>query len=90
MGNNFSQQKISHSSAWEQKNFWRYAAQKIIKDDDTVFAEAGTSLFGILPEYIPSNARLYSQILWSSIGYTLPAAFGASLANNGERVIFIY
>ncbi|MBV54081.1 MAG: indolepyruvate decarboxylase [Coxiellaceae bacterium] len=84
---NFSPQKISHSSAWEQKNFWRYAAQKIIKDDDTVFAEAGTSLFGILPEYIPSNARLYSQILWSSIGYTLPAAFGASLANNGQRVI---
>ncbi len=84
---NFSPKIHSNPSTWDQEHFWRFAAQEIIKDQDTIFAEAGTSLFGILTEYIPSTARLYSQILWSSIGYTLPAAFGASLATNGERVI---
>ena len=74
---------------WNQDNFWPYVAQNIIQPDDVVAAEAGTSLFGLLWQKLPKNVSFISQILWGSIGYSLPAIFGAVLANPNSNGVLI-
>ncbi|WP_440682671.1 thiamine pyrophosphate-binding protein [Cysteiniphilum halobium] len=70
--------------------FWQFASQHILKENDIVIAEAGCSLFGMLPERIPKGVEFISQPKWSSIGYTLPAALGASVSKRNTRtVLFI-
>jgi len=58
-----------------QDDFWPYIAKNIIKEGDIVVAEAGSSLFGLLPQDLPAGIDFVSQILWASIGYTLPAVY---------------
>jgi len=70
-----------------QCEFWPYIAQSIIKEGDIVVAEAGASLFGLLPLNLPSKIDFVSQILWASIGYTLPAAIGSAIASPHRRVL---
>ncbi len=77
----------SNKNSLNQKEFWPLVAQEIIKEGDIVVAEAGSSLFGLLQENLPSKIDFVSQILWASIGYTLPAAIGSAIASPSRRVL---
>ncbi|WHQ76444.1 indolepyruvate decarboxylase [Pantoea sp. Lij88] len=71
-----------------QHAFWQ-AMQKFVQPGDLILAEQGTAAFGAAALRLPSRAQLVVQPLWGSIGYTLPAAFGAQTADPGRRVILI-
>jgi len=63
--------------------------QDFLKGEDIIIADTGTIPFGIAQMKFPENSELHSQLLWSSIGWATPAAFGASIANPKGRVILI-
>jgi len=69
------------------KEFWPLVSRYIIKEGDIVVAEAGSSLFGLVQENLPAGIDFVSQILWASIGYTLPAAIGSAIASPHRRVL---
>jgi indolepyruvate decarboxylase len=71
-----------------QQAFWQ-AMQAFLQPGDLILAEQGTAAFGAAALRLPSQARLVVQPLWGSIGYTLPAAFGAQTADPDRRVILI-
>jgi indolepyruvate decarboxylase len=53
-------------------------------------ADAGTALYGALELQMPPGTELLAQPIWSSIGYTLPATLGTSLAGPDRRsILFI-
>jgi indolepyruvate decarboxylase len=70
-----------------QKEFWPFVAKNIIQEGDIVVAEAGSALFGLLPQNLPAGIDFVSQILWASIGYTLPAAVGSAIAAPKRKVL---
>jgi indolepyruvate decarboxylase len=63
--------------------------QAFLQPGDLILAEQGTAAFGAAALRLPSQAQLVVQPLWGSIGYTLPAAFGAQTADPDRRVILI-
>ncbi len=67
--------------------FWPLVAKHIVNEGDIVVAEAGSSLFGLLHQNLPAGIDFVSQILWASIGYTLPAAIGSAIASPDRRVL---
>ncbi|WP_034336002.1 alpha-keto acid decarboxylase family protein [Commensalibacter papalotli (ex Servin-Garciduenas et al. 2014)] len=72
-----------------QNRFWE-RVEKFIKPHDVVVTEAGTSMRGVKILDMPSGITIISQPLWLSIGYSLPALFGSSLAQPDRRqMIFI-
>lgn len=73
--------------ALHHKGFWSCVKQNIIKEGDIVVAEAGSSLFGLVQQNLPAGIDFVSQILWASIGYTLPAAIGSAIASPHRRVL---
>ncbi|HBI08133.1 MAG TPA: indolepyruvate decarboxylase, partial [Erwinia persicina] len=56
---------------------------------DIVLAEQGTAAFGAAALRLPDKVQMLVQPLWGSIGYTLPAAFGAQTAQPERRVVLI-
>jgi len=74
---------IKHSEFWSR-------IQGIIRSGDTLIAENGTSMSGVLALQLPENVQVISQPLWGSIGYTLPALLGANMAQPERRhLLFI-
>ena len=71
-----------------QKNFWS-TIQEQLQPGDIVLADQGTSAFGVGALKLPRDVTLIVQPLWGSIGFTLPAAFGAQTAAPGRRVVLI-
>ncbi|KQN54994.1 alpha-keto acid decarboxylase family protein [Erwinia sp. Leaf53] len=71
-----------------QRGFWQ-AIQAFLRPGDILLADQGTAAFGAAALRLPAEARLVVQTLWGSIGYTLPAAFGAQTADSGRRTILI-
>ena len=71
-----------------QNAFWQ-AMQAFLQPGDLLVAEQGTAAFGAAALRLPSGAKLVVQPLWGSIGYTLPAAFGAQTAEPERRVILL-
>ncbi|MDL4914451.1 MAG: alpha-keto acid decarboxylase family protein [Enterobacterales bacterium endosymbiont of Blomia tropicalis] len=71
-----------------QNAFWR-EIQQFLQPGDIILADQGTAAFGAAALRLPSQAQLLVQPLWGSIGYTLPAAFGAQTARPEQRVILI-
>jgi indolepyruvate decarboxylase len=69
-----------------QDQLWNQI-QDFLQPDDIIVAEQGTSFFGIAPLRLPSGVTFIGQPLWGSIGYTLPAAYGAQTAAPGRRVL---
>jgi pyruvate decarboxylase len=65
--------KLTHDYLWKRLSYF-------LKANDIVVAETGTSSFGILGTHIPKDVKSISQTLWGSIGYSLPAAVGATFA----------
>lgn len=71
-----------------QHTFWQ-AMQRFLLPGDIILADQGTAAFGAAALRLPHDAQLLVQPLWGSIGYTLPAAFGAQTAQPDRRVILI-
>ena len=65
----------------------RYAA--FLHAGDTVVLETGSSSLGVTPTMLPDGVRGEAQVLWGSIGWATPAAFGVALADPSRRTILI-
>jgi indolepyruvate decarboxylase len=65
----------------------RYA--EFIRAGDTVVLETGSSSLGLVPMTLADGVRVEAQVLWGSIGWATPAAFGAALADERRRAILI-
>jgi indolepyruvate decarboxylase len=63
--------------------------QGFLRAGDVLVAEQGTSFFGIAPKRLPSGVTFLGQPLWGSIGYAIPAAFGAGTALPDRRLIVL-
>ena len=83
---------IKFSDAGETKLTSSYLFARIqdfIKENDIIFTETGTSLFGSVQMKLPESVDFQIQTLWSSAGWATPAALGASLAKPQSRVLLI-
>lgn len=65
--------KLTQDYLWKRLSYF-------LKENDIVVSETGTSSFGILSTHFPKNTKAISQVLWGSIGFSLPAAVGATFA----------
>ena len=65
----------------------RYAS--FIRAGDTVVLETGSSSPGMTPMTLADGVRIEAQVLWGSIGWATPAAFGIALADPSRRTILI-
>lgn len=74
--------------ALSQKNIWKLI-EGILQDGDIIVADLGTTFFGAASIRLPAKARMLAQPLWGSIGYSIPAAYGAQKATPSSRVILI-
>ena len=66
-------QTITHDWLWPQ-------VSNFLRKRDIVVTETGTSNFGIMSTHFPPGVTALSQILWGSIGWSVGACQGASLA----------
>lgn len=71
-----------------QESFWQ-TLQQYLKPGDIILVDQGTAAFGAAAMSLPDGAEVVVQPLWGSIGYSLPAAFGAQTACPDRRVILI-
>ncbi|EAA5902003.1 alpha-keto acid decarboxylase family protein [Salmonella enterica] len=71
-----------------QENFWQ-TLQQYLKPGDILLVDQDTAAFGAAALSLPDGAEVVVQPLWGSIGYSLPAAFGAQTACPDRRVILI-
>ncbi|HDG9180859.1 TPA: indolepyruvate decarboxylase [Citrobacter freundii] len=71
-----------------QENFW-HTVQQYLAPNDIILVDQGTAAFGAAALSLPCGAEVMVQPLWGSIGYALPAAFGAQTACPDRRVILI-
>ncbi|OAG41604.1 hypothetical protein AYO21_04068 [Fonsecaea monophora] len=68
-----SRQKVT------QDRLWRVLANSI-RPGDIVLGETGTAGYGVQEMSLPQDTRVFAPVTWLSIGYMLPAAQGAALA----------
>jgi indolepyruvate decarboxylase len=71
-----------------QRSLWP-RVQAFLRPGDLLIADQGTAFYGAAGLTLPDGAQLVGQPLWASIGWTLPAALGASLAVPDRRVVLI-
>ena len=71
-----------------QENFW-HTVQQYLAPNDIILVDQGTAAFGAAALSLPGGAEVLVQPLWGSIGYALPAAFGAQTACPERRVVLI-
>ncbi|EGC6472165.1 alpha-keto acid decarboxylase family protein [Salmonella enterica subsp. enterica serovar Thompson] len=71
-----------------QESFWQ-TLQQYLKPGDIILVDQGTAAFGAAALSLPDGAEVVVQPLWGSVGYSLPAAFGAQTACPDRRVILI-
>jgi indolepyruvate decarboxylase len=60
-----------------------------LRAGDTVVLETGSTSEGIAPIALADGVRVEAQVLWGSIGWATPAAFGIALADPSRRTILI-
>ncbi|CAI0696593.1 Indole-3-pyruvate decarboxylase [Serratia ficaria] len=72
----------------DQHGFWQQL-QDFLRPGDMLIADQGTACFGAAGLSLPQGCRFIVQSLWGSIGYTLPAAFGAQTAEPERRVLLV-
>lgn len=65
------------------------AWQKMLKPNDTLIAETGTTSMGMCFALLPKGVTFHNQSLWGSIGWATPAAFGAAIAEPKQRTVLI-
>jgi indolepyruvate decarboxylase len=71
-----------------QRSLWA-RVQDVLQPGDLLIADQGTAFYGAAELALPDGAQLIGQPLWASIGWTVPAALGASLAAPDRRVILV-
>lgn len=62
-----------------QDRLWRVLGN-ILRPGDILLGETGTAGYGVRVMPLPKHARVFTPVTWLSIGYMLPAAQGAALA----------
>lgn len=72
----------------KQVDLWHIIAENM-DERNLVFADQGTSYFGISDVRLPAGVTFYGQPLWGSIGYTLPACLGAGIASPEKRSVLL-
>jgi indolepyruvate decarboxylase len=77
-----------YSGTLTQRSFWQ-VLQDALQPGDIILADQGTAAFGAASLRLPADAMLIVQPLWGSIGFTLPAAFGAQTAAPQRRVVLV-
>ncbi len=71
-----------------QRSLWRQVAA-FLQPGDIVLADQGTSFYGMATRRLLADVTFLGQPLWASIGYTLPALLGATLAAPGRRAVLL-
>jgi indolepyruvate decarboxylase len=74
--------ELTQASLWTR-------VQDFLRPGDLLIADQGTAFYGAAGLALPDDAHLVGQPMWASIGWTLPAVLGASLAAPDRRVILI-
>ncbi|KAH8664730.1 thiamine diphosphate-binding protein [Xylariales sp. PMI_506] len=64
---------IAHDKLWT-------IMSSFLRPGDIVLGETGTAGYGVRQMKLPPGARLFTPVTWLSIGYMLPAAQGAAIA----------
>ncbi len=82
------QQHGADDEAIRQDDLWHIVADHL-NNSHLIFADQGTSYFGISDVRLPSGVSCYGQPMWGSIGYTLPASLGAAIASNHKRIVLL-
>ncbi|HGD3320332.1 TPA: thiamine pyrophosphate-binding protein [Proteus mirabilis] len=64
---------------------------KVLDDNSVILAEAGNAFLCAVNHIFSGNSQLVVSNIWASIGYTLPAALGVTLAleNQGRAFVVI-
>ena len=71
-----------------QRSLWA-RVQDFLRPSDLLIADQGTAFYGAAGLTLPDGAALIGQPLWASIGWSVPAALGASLAAPDRRVVLV-
>ncbi len=75
-------------TALSQTSLWDRVAG-FLRPGDVVLADQGCSFYGAATRRLPTDVVFIGQPLWASIGYTLPALLGASLAEPRRRGVLL-
>ncbi|ORX59033.1 pyruvate decarboxylase [Hesseltinella vesiculosa] len=71
-----------------QDYFWE-VANKYMAANAIIVVETGTVEFASINFDGPPGASFISQVMWGSIGFSLPAALGAAIADRSRRVYLL-
>ncbi len=63
--------------------------QRFLREGDVLVADAGLCTERLSSLRLPKGVSFLGQILWGSIGWATPAAFGAALAAPDRRVVLV-
>lgn len=75
-------------AALTQEALWDRLSEALTPGN-VVLADQGTSFYGMAGHRLASGVTFIGQPLWGSIGYTLPAALGAGLADRARRTVLL-
>lgn len=78
----------AREAALTQEALWDRLSQALTPGN-VVLADQGTSFYGMAGHRLPSGVTFIGQPLWGSIGYGLPAALGAGLADRDRRTVLL-
>ncbi|MEZ2122871.1 MULTISPECIES: alpha-keto acid decarboxylase family protein [unclassified Corynebacterium] len=73
---------LTQNVLWSKVSEW-------LPEDSLVIADQGTSFFGMADSPLPFGVSFIGQSLWASIGYSIPAALGAGMANRDRRMVVL-
>ncbi|CAO3637105.1 unnamed protein product [Mucor hiemalis] len=77
------------STALTQEFLWD-ALPHFVKENSIIISEVGCAMYGALNTEFPGNyTKFITQCLWMSIGYTVPAALGAAMADRSKTVYLL-
>ncbi len=71
--------KLASAEIITQDHFYR-TLSPFFRSGDVILAETGTAGYGSHDFQLPPQTHLFKPITWLSIGYMLPAALGAAIA----------
>lgn len=78
--------KITQSWIWKRIG-------SFLRPNDILIGESGTAQFGLPDALLPANVMYLTQVYYGSIGYSVPACFGAAVAQrelgSDGRVILV-
>jgi indolepyruvate decarboxylase len=78
----------ARDTALTQEALWDRLSEALTPGN-VVLADQGTSFYGMAGHRLASGVTFIGQPLWGSIGYTLPAALGAGLADRDRRTVLL-